>query len=103
MHGEGPKPEGIQSGPEANFDSSTEVSQESLDAFKQRAEASTGVKFDEIPKGEENDLIGGHIFVKRGDLYVVGVDQYPEQDPESGEETFKEFRVVDLSGHTETK
>lgn len=93
----------MQSQPEETHDSTTEVPQESLEAFKQRAEDRTGVKFDDIPKGEENDLIGGHIFVKRGDLYVVGVDQYPEQDPQSGEETYKEFRVVDFSGSPETK
>ena len=55
------------------------------------------MKYDDIPRGEDNDIIGGHIFCKRWDVYVVGVG-YPDEDPETGEETYHEFKVVDLSG-----
>ncbi len=87
--------EGVHPGFEAH-DSNTEVPQESMEAFKQRVEDRTGMKFDEIQKGEQNDLIGSHIMVKRDNLYVIGVDQYPEEDPQTGEQTYKEFKIVDL-------
>jgi len=80
-----------------DVDSNTEVQYESIEEFKKRVEESTGVKFDEIPVGEKDDLIGGHIFCKRGEVYVVGVDQYPDEDSKTGEQLFKEFKVVDLS------
>lgn len=72
-----------------------EVAQESMEEFKKRVKDRTGMDFDNIPKGEEKDALH-HIFCRRGDVYVVGVDAHPEQD-EDGNEMYNEFRVVDLS------
>jgi len=73
-----------------------EQGQESMEGFKARVKERTGMDFDSIPKGERGDAVR-HIMLKRGDLIVVGYDDHPDQDPETGETIFKEFRVVDLS------
>lgn len=77
-----------------------EISHESFEEFKKRVLTATGVNFDDIPKGNEQDALL-HIFCRWGDIYVVGVDQYPEKDND-GNEIYKEFRVVDLSGEEST-
>lgn len=76
--------------------SDAEMEGEAMDAFKKRVEERIDIKYDDIPKGEPDDLLGGHIFCKRGEVYVIGVG-YPDQDPETGEETYNEFKIVDLS------
>ncbi|MEK7644179.1 MAG: hypothetical protein AAB390_02655 [Patescibacteria group bacterium] len=72
-----------------------EVSHESIEEFKKRVLALTGMHFEDIPKGEPDDA-NLHIFCRWGDIYVVGVDQNPEEDRD-GNKIYKEFRVVDLS------
>lgn len=68
---------------------------ESQKEFEKRVEEATGMKLSEIPKGEKNDA-SLHKLAVHGDVYVVGYGQ-PDKDDETGEETFSEFRVVDLS------
>ena len=82
--------------PSHDADQQEEVPLESMENFKDRVEEQTGIPFDQIPKGEENDIIGGHIFCKKDNVYVVGIG-YPDEDPDTGEETYHQFRVVDLS------
>lgn len=69
--------------------------EESVDSFNKRVKERTGMDFDAIPKGEREDALLP-IICKRGDVYVVGYG-YPDKDPETGEEIYSEFRVVDLS------
>lgn len=66
---------------------------ESEGDFEKRVLARTGVPLADIPAGRTEDLIGGHIFCRRGGLYVVGVG-YPTQEPD-GSETYQTFRLVD--------
>lgn len=68
---------------------------EGLDGFKTRVKQRTGIDFDAIPKGEKGDALL-HILCKYQNIYVVGYG-YPDVDSETGEETYTEFRVVDLS------
>lgn len=86
---------GIPPQEKINIPAGSEIEDETMEQFKQRVEEQTGMKFDDIPHGEENDIIDGHIFCKHGDVYVVGIG-YPEEE-EEGEEVYSEFRVVDLS------
>jgi hypothetical protein len=97
------KPSGPLSGPECQVQ--TLISQareairsdESLEHFKARVEKETGFPFDVIPVGDSTDLLGSAIFCKCGNVFVVGVG-YPEKNETTGEETFREFRIIDLSG-----
>ena len=81
------------------YDSSIDWSEESESEgdFERRVEERTGVKLKDIQKGERQDVVGGHIFCRRDELYVVNVGQ-PSQE-EDGTEIYPEdgYRVVDLS------
>jgi len=77
------------------YDPSMETSRETQEQFEARVEQSTGMKFSEIPKGEPGDIVLP-ILEKKGNVYVVGFG-YPDEDEDTGEKTYHEFRVVDLS------
>jgi hypothetical protein len=70
--------------------------EETKESFVRRVLQLTGQAYAGIERGSSNDLLGGHIFAKRGDEYVVGIGQ-PNVDQETGEETYSEFRIVDVS------
>lgn len=67
---------------------------ESAAAFERRVLARIGQKFSSLPKGSEEDVIGGHIMCRRGRTFVVATD-VPEVDDE-GNEFYAEFVRVDL-------
>lgn len=68
---------------------------ETMESFEARVLARTGLTLEEIPEGEPGDIIGGHIFVRHGGLYVVGTG-YPDRDEETGEEMYSAFVRVQL-------
>jgi|GEM_PF-2671897 hypothetical protein len=70
--------------------------EETKESFVNRVLQLTGQAYAGIERGSSRDLLGGHIFAKRGDEYVVGIGQ-PNVDQETGEETYSEFRIVDVS------
>ena len=71
---------------------------ESDSHFTKRCEERTGMPFEAIPEGDEKDVIGGHLFLRRTtheghQEYILGVG-YPETTPE-GDEVYDHFvRVV---------
>ena len=76
----------------------SEVQKETAEEFKKRVEERTGIKYDDIPRGVPEDLQGGEILCKRGEVYVVTFGYPDEEDSKTGEKTYTNFRVVDLSG-----
>lgn len=63
-------------------------------SFCDRVLARTGVAIATIPDGTADDMLGGHIFARRGATVVVSRG-YPDTDPETGAETYRDFRVID--------
>jgi hypothetical protein len=61
----------------------TEATMESHEGFKARVHMVTGIRYEEIPVGEPDDLLGGMIFCKRGMEYVVSFG-YPDFQGEDG-------------------
>ena len=70
---------------------------ETLQSFESRVLARTGLALGDIPRGEANDILGGHIFARRGDTYVLAVG-YPDREDEDGCPVWgpSAFRRVDL-------
>lgn len=64
---------------------------EVMERLVQRA----GIGTAPVKIGTEKDLLTGRIFAREGDVFLVA-SGYPEVD-EEGNETFSDFRVVDLS------
>lgn len=70
---------------------------ESDASFEARVLEATGLALGDIPRAEANDVLGGHIFVCRGNTYVVAVG-YPDGQDEDGAHFWgpSAFRRVDL-------
>ena len=72
---------------------------ESTKNFERRVLKATGLNLSEIPVGEQEDVLGGTIFCKRGSTYVVSYS-YPDYEDEDGCEVWEarpeNFRVVTL-------
>lgn len=76
---------------------------ESNKNFKRRVLQATGLELSQIPVGEENDVLGGTIFCKRGGTYVVS-HGYPDRQDDDGCDIWdarpENFRVVNLDKAT---
>ncbi len=68
-----------------------------LEEFRAEVKQKRGLDLDSIPKGVPEDLLGGASLMAFENLRLVGIDPYPEKD-DDGNEIYKEFRLVDLSG-----
>ena len=77
--------------------------EETAESFVARVLDATGVALDAIPDGTADDMLDGHIFARRGATVVVSRG-YPDTDPQTGAETYHEFRVIgrasDLPQHS---
>lgn len=73
-----------------------EASPKTLEEFKDEVKTKWEMDFDSIPKGTMEDLTRGPSLMAFDHYKIIGIG-YPDQDPETGEETYSEFRVVDLS------
>ncbi len=72
---------------------------ESEEAFAERVYKETGVKLEDMAEGTQGDLIGSHIFCKRGDVWIVATGYPTYQDEETGQEFWEDpkcFRKVTL-------
>lgn len=74
---------------------------ESVNNFVQRIEEATGKSIYDIEVGDENDMYGT-ILAKRGSIYLMAVDEFPNED-ENGVEMYTNFRLVDLSSDREVE
>jgi len=78
--------------------SGTAENAESEDRFKLLVKEATGLDLDQIPRGTKDDL-SEHIIARCKSVFVVGIG-YPDEDDETGEEIYRDFRVVDLAKET---
>ena len=67
-----------------------------MEEFREEVRAKIGMNLNDIPKGKPEDMVGSASLLAFDNLRVIGVG-YPDKDPDTNEETFKEFKVVDLS------
>lgn len=68
--------------------------EETAESFVDRVLDATGIALAAIPDGTPEDMLDGRIFARRGATVVVSRG-YPDTDPETGAETYHEFRVID--------
>ena len=68
---------------------------ETIDAFKARAEARTGVRFEDLPDVPAEALLEGQILCVRDGCYVVTQGYPVSEDPETGAQVYGAFGVVD--------
>ncbi|PIT87477.1 MAG: hypothetical protein COU31_02825 [Candidatus Magasanikbacteria bacterium CG10_big_fil_rev_8_21_14_0_10_40_10] len=69
----------------------------SFEEFKQEVEAKLGLDFDELPEGTPEEMIGSASLLAFEDWRVVGVGK-PNEDPETGKETYTEFKRINMAG-----
>ena len=67
---------------------------ETVEGFKARAEARTGVRFEDLPDVPAEALLEGQILCQRDGCFVV-TRGYPVEDPETGAQVYGAFGVVD--------
>ena len=67
---------------------------ETIDAFKARADAHAGVRFESLPDVPAEALLEGQILCQRDGCFVV-TRGYPVEDPETGAQVYGAFGVVD--------
>lgn len=67
-----------------------------MEEFREEVKAKIGMDIDSIPKGTPEDMIGGASLLAFENMRVVGVG-YPDKDEETGEETYREFKLIDMS------
>ena len=68
---------------------------ETIDAFKARAEARTGVRFEDLPDVPAEALLEGQILCQRDGCFVVTQGYPVSEDPETGVPVYGTFGVVD--------
>ena len=68
---------------------------ETIDAFKARAEAHAGVRFESLPDVPAEALLEGQILCQRDGCFVVTRGYPVSEDPETGAQVYGAFGVVD--------
>lgn len=77
----------------------THEQMESEQEFAKRVLERTGVVLTEMSEGSKDDLIGSHIFCRRGDVFVVATGYPTSVEEESGQEFWKDpkcFKKITL-------
>jgi len=67
-----------------------------MQEFKSEVMAKIGVDFDNLPEGNQEDMIGGASLLAFEDWRVIGVG-HPDEDPQTGEETYTKFMRIDMA------
>lgn len=71
-----------------------------MENFMKRAEEATGLKWDQIPDGVPDDMLGGQILAKF-DKWVVVTHSYPDRKDEDGYDIWdakpENFRKIDTT------
>lgn len=74
--------------------------EESEQEFAKRVLERTGVSLEKMQEGVEDEIIGSHIFCRRGDVFVVATGYPTRVEEESGQEFWEDpkcFRKITLT------